>query len=153
MALQILLLSPIYVELHKTFPDAKFIYTIRNKEKWLDGCERHWRSISAFTHETDDPEKEQFKRMARFVRVAVYGIMVFDRDRFSHVYDRHEKNVRDYFANYPDSLIILTFAKEKGGRLFANSSINQFQVLHFLTLNQKMGLKPNRKRVESLNST
>lgn len=40
--------TPVFFRrLHETHPTAKFIYTRRDPQKWLDSCERHFQGTSA----------------------------------------------------------------------------------------------------------
>jgi hypothetical protein len=84
-------------ELHKTHPKAKFVYTRRNKGKWLKSCERHFRgrpssSLSAY---------------AKCVRLATYGILNFEENRFANVFDAHEHQIYEYFSAYPDQFLTI----------------------------------------------
>lgn len=93
---------PYFIQLHKIYPKAKFILTVREKEGWLDGCDRHFRNKIPHT------------KMAEFLRSAVYGCIFYNRERFAHVYDEHMKRVLDYFEQYPDALLIMPICDGAG---------------------------------------
>ncbi len=102
--------SPYYAQLHKMFPNSKFILTVRNKEDWLRSFERHWSERPPFN---DPTQNETYMKVRRLLRASVYGTYKFNRDRMSYVYDLHKKNVRDFFKNKPDSLLVLNIFKKK----------------------------------------
>jgi hypothetical protein len=102
--------APYYAQLDKLFPDSKFILTIRDKESWLRSVEAHFgKPVFEGT-----PSNENTMLLRRQFRVAVYGTYSFNRERFSHVYDLHYKNVTDYFKNRPESLLIINIYKGDG---------------------------------------
>lgn len=84
-------------ELHKSHPQAKFVYTRRNRDKWLKSCERHFsaRPISSLP------------AYARCARLATYGILNYNESRFANVFDAHEHQVQEYFSAYPDQLLTI----------------------------------------------
>jgi len=102
--------SPYFAQLHKLFPDSKFILTVRNKEDWLRSFQKHWSDRPPF----DDPtQNETYMKVRRLLRASVYGTYKFNRDRMSYVYDLHKKSVLDYFKNKPHSLLVLNIFKKK----------------------------------------
>ena len=93
--------SVFYRELHATNPDAKFVYTCRGRERWLDSCERHFSARPA----------KNMSNYGRSARLATYGVLDFNRQRFLNVFDQHEQQVREYFSDYPDQLLIVDLDK------------------------------------------
>lgn len=86
-----------YKELDKIFPNSKFIYTIRDKEEWLSSMERYL------------PRKKNWN-LAKWQldnRKAVYGRLDFDREWFAERYDIHDNDVRMYFKERENDLLIL----------------------------------------------
>lgn len=93
-----------YKELDRKCPGSKFIYTIRDKEEWLKSCERHFKRRPPST----------LSRWGKENRLAVYGTLYFDREKFSRVYDIHNYDVRDYFKDRKDDLLILDICNGGG---------------------------------------
>ncbi len=93
-----------YKQLDKTFPGSKFIYTIREKAAWLESVEAH------FTRRKAAGEKH----WTLSNRVAVYGREEFDRDVFSNKYDEHNHNVREYFKDRKNDLLIMNICAGDG---------------------------------------
>lgn len=93
-----------YKQLDQKFPKSKFIYTIRDKESWLTSMEAH------FTRRRASGEKS----WGLSNRIAVYGQEEFDRDVFSKKYDEHDLDVRNYFKNRPDDLLIMNVCAGDG---------------------------------------
>lgn len=88
--------SPFYAQLDTAFPGSKFILTTRSTDPWLVSVENHFRMYV-------DRRRDDFDD---FVLACVYGSLHFDADRFRYVKDLHEENVRRYFTDRPDSLLI-----------------------------------------------
>lgn len=88
---------PIYRQLDRKFPGAKFIFTTREKEAWLSSCANFERLKAGYA----------VNAKTRAIRRAVYGCETFDRERFSSAYDRHEQEIRAYFATRPGDLLVL----------------------------------------------
>jgi len=83
-----------YKELDKAFPNSKFILTTRSLESWIESCRnfRHFRIGLKF-------DKKQ-------VRLLLYGYNGFHEDKFTETYIKHEVEVREYFKNRSDLLIM-----------------------------------------------
>jgi len=88
-----------YKELYKTFPNAKFVYTIRNKEEWLNSIvpylerKRTWKEMSG-------SHQEQ-------VRTKIYGYAFPTRQQASNAWDKHHNSVMKFFNNKQDKLLVL----------------------------------------------
>lgn len=94
-------LAVYYPQLDKRYPGSKFILTVRDSESWLESARQH------FTR----PPGSVF---GRDVRLATYGIIGFDRDRFRYVYETHLRNVSWYFRERPESLLTLDIIGGEG---------------------------------------
>jgi hypothetical protein len=104
---------PFYQQFDKLYPGSKFVLTIRDKEEWLGSCARHWFNRPAFK-EVEDPDEEVHLRVRQFLRAAVYGCYNFDRERFSWVYDQHIEQVKAYFRDRPNDLLIMDICAGDG---------------------------------------
>jgi hypothetical protein len=93
-------IAPYYAQLDLAYPSSKFILTVRDKTAWLRSTEDHWKRATR-------ARNVEIHRFREFIRPVVYGTVEFDPDRFSCVYDTHEQNVRRYFQDRPDDLLIL----------------------------------------------
>lgn len=93
-----------YQELDRKYPNSKFILTTRDKESWLQSSEKHFHRRPPST--LGDWGKE--------CRERVYGSKYFDRELFSKVYDKHHKDVAEYFKGRPDDLLTLDIFKTDG---------------------------------------
>lgn len=89
------------------FPGSKFIHTIREKESWLNSCERFWSLM-----------QPQFDRSFLLTELhkQLYGSTTFDRANFSGAYDRHLLRVKQFFDNRSDDLLIMETEYSAGNR-------------------------------------
>lgn len=95
---------PFYRELDARHPGSKFIYTVRDKEAWLRSCADYLRFQPGFRAPREIVE----------LRRKLFGATVFDRERFSAACDRHDADVRSYFADRPEDLLILDICAGDG---------------------------------------
>jgi len=93
---------PFYPQLDEAFPGSKFILTVREKASWLKSCEKHW--AGSRIPPSDPPF---WQRYANFIDACVYGCNAFNASRFSYVYDLHVANVREYFRDRAEDLLVL----------------------------------------------
>lgn len=95
-------LATSYAELDGKFPGAKFILTTRDLDSWLKSCEHHFRTpLDPATHIGQMIEQ-------------IYGATVFNHEKFSAGYRRHQQAVLDYFAGRPHDLLVLDIAGGEG---------------------------------------
>jgi hypothetical protein len=104
---------PYYQQLDRQYPGSKFVLTVRDRESWLRSCQNHWFNRPAFKH-TEDPDEETHLLMRQLLRAAVYGCYNFQPERFAWVYDRHVAEVKAYFKDRPDDLLILNVCEGEG---------------------------------------
>jgi len=102
---------PYYKQLDATYPNAKFILTIRDKEKWLVGIEGHFHRIQMPKILPDILTKNKVRR---FLRAAVYGTYHFNKERMSYVYDAHYKQVIQHFKGREHKLLIINITGGEG---------------------------------------
>ncbi len=93
-----------YQELDCLFPGSKFILTVRNQDAWLDSCERHFWPGQILKGEN------WINQLHR----DIYGSIDFDRERFYRAYQAHKREVRDYFAERPQDLLLMDLARGDG---------------------------------------
>lgn len=99
---------PYYAQFDRIFPNSKFILTIRDMNSWLVSVQKHWETATTFQHQ---PTRRAFQE---FIRIAVYGSVEFNRDRFQYVYETHIHNVTRYFADRPSDLLVLNICAGEG---------------------------------------
>lgn len=92
----------LYRKLDAAYPGSKFILTVRHPERWLDSLRRHfdadhnqWRQAwdnDPFTHR---------------VHEILYGRKDFDASTFLSRYQRHNREVQEYFEDRPGDLLVM----------------------------------------------
>ncbi|MGP1275625.1 MAG: sulfotransferase family protein [Caulobacterales bacterium] len=105
--------APYYQQFDKQYPGSKFVLTVRDKDPWLNSCRNHWFNRPAFG-ETDDPDEEVHFLMRQLLRAAVYGCYTYVPGRFSWVYDRHVAEVKAYFKDRPEDLLVIDVCAGEG---------------------------------------
>lgn len=105
--------APYYQQFDKQYPGSKFVLTVRDKESWLNSCRNHWFNRPAFG-EAEDPDQEVHFLMRQLLRAAVYGCYTYVPERFSWVYDKHVAEVKDYFKDRPEDLLIIDVCSGEG---------------------------------------
>lgn len=97
-ALQDVPWAVLYKELDQSFPNSKFILTERNEDAWLNSAKKHFKDKDIKLHDW------------------IYGVGVLDgnEDIYIERYRKHYKEVKDYFKNRPDDIIIMDFEKGDG---------------------------------------
>ena len=98
-------LVPYYAQLDGIYPDSKFILTIRDENSWLQSVEDHWRLWR---------DKDPHRDFTDFTCACVYGTLDFNADRFRYVYETHVRNIRNYFCDRSDDLLILNIFEGEG---------------------------------------
>jgi hypothetical protein len=88
--------APYYAQFDPLYAEAKFILTTRPEDSWLVSMENHFRLYVEQKREAFDD----------YVHACVYGALHFSPQRFRYVKQLHEENVRNYFADRPDKLLV-----------------------------------------------
>ncbi len=91
-----------FERLDRSHPGSKFIYTVREREAWLDSCRRFFFE-GAFKGR---PVIELCRQL--------YGTHVFDEKRFSDAYDRHDARVRTFFEGRERDLLVIEICGGEG---------------------------------------
>lgn len=84
-----------FEQLDRTFPGSKFIYTVREREDWVNSYIRH--------QKRKRPSLPGHEEMAK----RLYLTTGTDRDLLLEAYDRHQHRVLDYFSERPGDLLVL----------------------------------------------
>jgi hypothetical protein len=85
-------------ELDQRYPGSKFILTIRDEDSWIKSTRNWWGKC---------PPSNQYTRLRDMVRLAAYGSIAHNDDRFLNRYREHFLNVKDYFSLRPNQLLVL----------------------------------------------
>ncbi len=99
-ALQDVPWNALYKELDRSFPGSKFILTIRDEENWLKSAVRHF------------GEREYETPIFRWLYGK--GRISGNEECFRERYRLHNQDVREYFANRPDDLLVLNLEENPG---------------------------------------
>ncbi|HEX9443229.1 MAG TPA: sulfotransferase [Candidatus Binatia bacterium] len=94
--------APYYPQLDEAYPGSKFILTVRGVDDWLRSMENWW-----------SRSRRPNDFMMR-MRLAVYGVGSFHRARLKYVFEKHERDVREYFKDRPGDLLILDICAGEG---------------------------------------
>jgi hypothetical protein len=88
----------IYKELDRKYPGSKFILTLRNADAWMKSQVRH------------------FGRHETAMRKWIYGVGCPEGNEaiYVEVFERHNREVLDYFKDRPQDLLIMDLAKGHG---------------------------------------
>lgn len=100
----------IFKGLDAAYPQSKFILTLRDKEAWLDSCERYWQEVSIPSFR-ENPMQHSY---ARAINRHLYGVEHFNRRNFSRTFERYHRNVDDYFSRRPGQLLKLRICHGEG---------------------------------------
>ena len=91
----------IYQELDKAYPNSKFILTVREYDSWLKSVKHH-HLINV------GPQFPSFNTKL------CYGSWYFDEEKFTNTYYAHEAEVRAYFNDRPEDLLVLNIREGDG---------------------------------------
>ncbi len=130
-----------YKELDQAYPGSKFILTIRSMEGWLKSCKKQ------FNQKLADKQTEAHNELI----YDLYGTAVFDENKFKQGYLQFIKDVKTYFQNRPDDLLIIDITSGEGwdklcpflGKPFPNvpfpkSNVTQIRWLNIHELSQNI---------------
>lgn len=95
-------ISMLYRELDKGYPGSKFILTVRSEEGWLLSVKRHWSyEYNRFRADWDRwPVSNQMHK-------EIYGQANYDALVMLARYRRHNAEVREYFNNRTNDLLVM----------------------------------------------
>ncbi len=85
----------IYRELDQMYPGSKFILTIRDADTWYTSVSKHIGDLRAAHHE--------------WIYGRGKGLPKNNREHTIAVYNKHNKEVMNYFSDRPDDLLVLDF--------------------------------------------
>ena len=92
----------LYEKLDRAYPGSKFVLTVRDEQSWLRSVERLWSY-------QDNPMRWTWDvyPFSNNIHRALYGCVDFDAAVFLARYRRHNAEVRAYFKDRPDDLLVM----------------------------------------------
>lgn len=122
----------IYQGLDRAYPGSRFILTVRDKETWLNSCERLWTKLGEHMVR-GDPEFVAVQYIGFLQRTlaqrtlayappsTIDGVQtaIFDREIFAQTYDAYHREVYDYFRDRPADLLTLNIVGGEGWETLA----------------------------------
>jgi hypothetical protein len=108
-ALSDLPMAILYEQLDRAYPGSKFILTTRNEGAWLKSVENHW------SHK-HNPFRSQWDHdpFSHCIHKAIYGQRGFDAVVFLTRFRRHNREVKEYFKDRPDDLLVMDMSNGSG---------------------------------------
>jgi hypothetical protein len=125
-----------FAQYDKAYPGSKFIFTQRDINKWaarmlglMQRRTKYWERFMLAASRKGGVYQFVFSRdflsylkhepgvrhRIEFQRLVTYGGITFgDESRLRYVYETHERNVREYFADRPKDLLILDVVRGDG---------------------------------------
>lgn len=97
-ALQDVPWAALFKELDKEYPGSKFILTIREEQEWLNSAAKHFQDIRFPLHEW----------------LYGNGILLGNEGIYLQRYQKHYLEVKEYFQNRPNDLLVMDFRKGDG---------------------------------------
>ena len=94
----------VFPQIDNEYQNSKFIYTIRDKEAWMKSIESHWERM------INNPLASPMKVHHHLI---TFGTYLFNKDRFSYVYDMHFNMVKEYFKYRQQDLLVIDITIDK----------------------------------------
>ncbi len=94
----------LYPALDLAYPGSRFVLTVREKESWLESCERYWRI----------PKEERLREFIGRIESRLYGRADFDWKSFADPYDEYHARTAHYFRDRPADLLRLNVCAGEG---------------------------------------
>lgn len=136
-----------YKELDKKFPNSKFIYTVRDMDDWIASTEKLYNERKAKKYKC--PWVKDVSEMLGF-NVDDYSIE-FDKkvEKYKQAYLKHDLDVKNYFIDRPDDLLILNIFNENSWEKLARFiGLSKTPKIPFPCINTS--LKKNTKMIAKL---
>ena len=108
-----------YEVLDKLYPFSKFILTIRDTQSWLNSVRTHF-TIGLMSRESLGGksiwDKKNPKKHSHDIHELAYGTREFNEVVFRERYERHNKEVGQYFANRSEDFLVMDMSTGAGWR-------------------------------------
>jgi hypothetical protein len=103
-----------YKELDSQYPGSKFILTERNVNSWLASCGPQYRHDPDFDLDVSSCNLDKVKKFYLDLRVKVFGTLYFDEAKFRKAYEDHIRDVKAYFSDREEDLLIINITEGDG---------------------------------------
>ena len=102
----------LYQALDQAYPGSKFILTVREKHSWLRSCRSFWvEQVEPYCRAMPASWLAQYSRV---VHERLYGTQEYEQETFSRAYDAYTAEVREYFRERPQDLLVLDICGGEG---------------------------------------
>jgi len=91
--------------LDKTFPNSKFIYTVRDLNSWIESCKYFFPARKVLEGRGDG---------IFWPMIGTYRAIWFDESLFKEAYRVHDERVRSYFAERERDLLVFNVSDGDG---------------------------------------
>lgn len=88
----------------EAYPNSKFIYTVRPVDEWLNSHKRFQKKILQDTL--------SMKKQSIYMTSVVFGVNNFNRSRYTQIWERHDREVREYFKNRKKDILIIDLTED-----------------------------------------
>lgn len=95
-------ISANYKKIDKLYPNSKFILTVRDIESWLTSCKYYF---------TQRINIEKSPKWIKEIHLRLYNTLKYDSRRFKIGYYKYIDDVRKYFKNRPEDLLIIDIVR------------------------------------------
>jgi hypothetical protein len=101
-----------YKDLDISYPNSKFILTVRQKQSWLRSCERYWKE--GLVRAIESVPDRSYIEFIDFVDSRMYGTPTFDEQLFADAYDHYLEDVTTYFEGRSNDILVLNICGGDG---------------------------------------
>ncbi len=122
-----------YKKLDKSFPNSKFILTVRDIDSWLGSIGKMCENLKLLKWAAF---MKVFKK-GRKVDLDLYKSAGFDRKIFRKAYEAHIRDVSSYFKDRKEDLLVLNICQGEGWKKLCNFLDKDIPVTEFPKLNQR----------------
>lgn len=107
----------VYKLLDKKFPGSKFILSVRDSsEQWFNSIlkfhGKHWANNGVPTRKDLENANYLYRGYAYVVNQYIYGDHYYEKEHYIKVYEDHIHDVKTWFKDRPDDLLVLNVAEE-----------------------------------------
>ena len=106
-ALSDLPITVLYEKLDKSYPNSKFVLTVRDEGDWLESIRKHF----SYKYNTSRWEWDVYPFADR-IHQRVYGRKTFDAETFLARYRQHNADVQAYFKYRPSDLLVMNMSMD-----------------------------------------
>lgn len=113
----------IFKVVDKAFPGSKFVLTVRDSpEQWFNSILKFQSKMKGDGNipTLDDYKNDTYvyKGWAYMVHTWTYGTDLFNEEKYKQVYQQHIDDVKAYFKDRPDDLLVINVAKPESYKQF-----------------------------------